>query len=73
MGINIIDSNASHAKSVIKKLRASNELPFIDILSEDVIKKYIEDIQYRNRIFSPDMTLFAFLSQIKQFFFCKYI
>lgn len=64
MYINSIDSNVSHAKSVIKKLRTSSELPFIDILSEDVISKYIEDIKYRNRIFSPDMTIFAFLSQV---------
>lgn len=64
MDINNIDSNYSHAKSVFKKLRASNELPFVDVLSGDSISRCIEELQYRNRIFSPDLTVFAFLSQV---------
>lgn len=64
MNINIINPNASHAKSIIEKLGATNELPFTNVLSEEMINKYIENIDYRERVFSPDITIFAFLSQV---------
>lgn len=64
MNINTINSNSNHAKLIIEKLKISNELPFTDILSPDVINKHIENISYRDRVFPPDMTIFAFLSQV---------
>jgi len=53
-----------NTNTTIEKLKASNELPFTNILSEDVINKHTKDIPYRKRIFSPDVTIFAFLSQV---------
>ena len=34
------------------------------MLSEETINKGIEDLEYRNRIYSPEITLWTFLSQV---------
>ncbi len=64
MNINTINSSSNHAKSIIEKIRTSDELAFTDILSAEAISKHIENIEYRDRIFSPDITIFGFLSQV---------
>lgn len=64
MSINTIISNSNHAKLVIENLKSNKELPFTDVLSAAEIKNHLEDISYRNRVFSPDMTVFGFLSQV---------
>jgi hypothetical protein len=50
--------------TAIEKLKASNELPFTDILSKEAINKHTKGIEWRKRVFSPDVTIFAFLSQV---------
>jgi hypothetical protein len=50
--------------TTLETLRASDELPFKDVLSTDAINKRIENIDYRERFFTPDMTIFGFLSQV---------
>lgn len=50
--------------TTLETLRASCELPFKDVLSTDAINKHIENIDYRERVFTPDVTIFGFLSQV---------
>lgn len=64
MSINTINRNSKHAESIIEKLRSTNDLPFKDILSSDAIEKHLSPIEHRERIFTPEMTLFALLSQV---------
>jgi len=49
--------------NTLETLRSSKELPFKDILSDEAIGKHIEDISYRERIFTPDVIIFGFLAQ----------
>lgn len=53
----------NHAKSIIKTIRQKDELPFTDFLPTDGSDKYLAEIRHRNRIFTPELTLFGFLSQ----------
>lgn len=64
MSINTITSPLKHVESTIQKLRKDNKLAFTEVLSpEDFIEK-MQDVPYRARIFSPDLTVFTFLSQV---------
>lgn len=65
MNTNIITSG-SHPKSIIQTLKSKNGLPFQDILSAKVIAESINSIPYRKRynFYPPDITLWAFLSQV---------
>jgi len=47
-------------------LKVNNGLPFREVLSPEAIAKSISDVPYRNRygFFPPDITLWAFLSQV---------
>jgi hypothetical protein len=54
----------NHVKSVVKKLQFSNELPFTDVLSQELINEKIGTLEYRDRVFSPDLTVLAFLAQV---------
>jgi DDE family transposase len=56
-------SNINHAESVIQKLRTSDKLPFTDVLSSQSINEKLTDIPYRERVFSPDLTVYGLLSQ----------
>jgi hypothetical protein len=66
MDINSIVTPTSHPKSILALLNSNNGLPFREILSPDVIAESINAIPYRNRygFYSPDITLWAFLSQV---------
>jgi len=50
-------------KSIINNLRAENKLPFQDILSTVSFSEHLSQVKYRDRIFTPELTLFGFLSQ----------
>jgi hypothetical protein len=52
-----------HVKSIIKTIRQKDELPFTDFLPANRSGKYFAEITHRNRIFTPELTLFGFLSQ----------
>jgi hypothetical protein len=64
MAINTRNAAINHAKFVVEDLRKDKALPFTDVLSVEVISKHTENISYRERIFSPLMTIFTFLSQV---------
>jgi hypothetical protein len=64
MDIDITSSRINHVKSIVEKLRASDKLPFAEVLSAKTIEKKINDLDYRDRTFPPDMTIFGFLSQV---------
>ena len=63
MNIDTIKQRTSHAKALTKQLRDSDQLPFTDVLSRANIDFHLSKVEYRNRLFTPDLTIFAFLSQ----------
>jgi hypothetical protein len=62
--ISTINSRINHAKSIIHAQRAKGGLPFDDVLSAKDVQRYINHIPGRYRIFTPDLTMYAFLSQV---------
>lgn len=64
MNINTINLSDNHQKSVISDLKIVKSLPFKEVLSNETIAENLENIAYRERIFIPDVTLWAFLSQV---------
>lgn len=64
MNINTRNLSSNHAKFVVKNLREEKNLPFSDILSAEAISKHTENVSYRERTFSPLITIFTFLSQV---------
>lgn len=65
MNISNIITPSSHPKSIIRSLNSNDSLPFSEVLSSEIIAKSMSDISYRQRygFYSPDVTLWAFLSQ----------
>jgi hypothetical protein len=53
-------------KSVIESLNSEKGLPLSEVLSQDSINSSLSDIPYRQRygIYPPEITLWAFLSQV---------
>lgn len=64
MNINSTNPKFNHPKSILTELRKGESLAFQEVLSADTVKKHVEPISYRSRIFTPDVTLFGFLSQV---------
>lgn len=64
MQINTTNYPMKHAKSIIERIRKSEGLPFGDLLSKELINRQLDEHQYRDRIFTPAMTIFAFLMQV---------
>ena len=58
-----IFSEVKH-KEIISNLKNNPELPFSNVLPKKEIIQKMEDLTYRERIFTPDVTLLAFLSQV---------
>jgi len=54
------------AKILQQKFANSFGLPFQTVLPESVIAEVLEaeEVSYRNRIFNPFVTIWAFLSQV---------
>jgi hypothetical protein len=61
---NIISSKINHPKFVLEKLKNKENLPFSEILSAECIAEKIRDVDYRERIFTPDVVIWGFLSQM---------
>lgn len=61
---NSILSDINHPKSALSQLKKMEGLPFHEVLSSEIIKESIETLEYRDRVFSPDITLWTFLSQV---------
>jgi hypothetical protein len=66
MNISSIATPNSHPKSIIKSLKSNDGLPFREVLSPEAIGDSINDAPYRKRygFYPPDITLWAFLSQV---------
>jgi hypothetical protein len=61
--INNPHSAINPVKSIINNIRAEDKLPFQDILSTANLSKRLSPLKHRDRIFTPELTLFGFLSQ----------
>jgi len=61
--LSFLEPSVQSAKKLIQKKRA---IPFLNVLSKKDLRKILkeENIVYRERIFSPLVTLWAFVSQI---------
>lgn len=66
MNSSTIVTSSSHPKSILATIQSENALPFSNILSAEVIAEGMKDVEYRDRydIYSPSITLWAFLSQV---------
>jgi hypothetical protein len=64
MPTNTILSTSNHPESVLTSLKSAPGLPFKEILSAEVLSEEIKNIEYRDRFYTPDITLWAFLSQV---------
>lgn len=64
MNISSIVTASGHPKSIIASLKSTNGLPFREVLSPEVIAESM-NVPYRERydFYSPEITLWAFLSQ----------
>jgi hypothetical protein len=66
MDINSIVTPTSHPKLILASLNSSAGLPLREVLSPEVVAESMSMVPYRNRygFYSPDITLWAFLSQV---------
>lgn len=64
MAISNIFPITNHPKSVLSQLKSTKGLPFKEILSSETISKNMEGYCFRDRIYSLDITMWGFLSQI---------
>ncbi len=62
--MNTTFSNMNHPKLILTELKSAKGLPFSEILSSEAMIKSIGNLEYRKRFFSPDITLWVFLSQV---------
>ena len=52
-------------KEVVANLKSNDKLPFSQILPKEDINRNVQDaVIYRERVFTPHVTLWAFLSQV---------
>jgi hypothetical protein len=61
-----MDSGTSFSEVRHAQLNSKSELPFTDVLSSEKIITCLTDegVEYRDRVFTPDVTLWTFLSQV---------
>jgi len=66
MSISTIITPNSHPKKIIVSLKLAKDLPFRDVLSSEMISEYTQTLEYKARydFYPPDITLWAFLSQV---------
>lgn len=64
-GVHMIDINTIDAtpKSIIKTLKTEPGLPFKELIPNEMLEQALLDIEYRSRVFSPDITIACLLSQ----------
>ena len=55
--------SVNHQVKVISTLRNSKTLPFSEVLTKEDLSCHMKTLKYRVRTFSPEVTLWAFLSQ----------
>src|SRR3990167_5740274 len=59
-----IHSTINSTQFVMDEIRSSDKLPFQDVLSEESLKKHLSKVAHRDRTFTPELTLYGFLSQV---------
>jgi hypothetical protein len=64
MTTNTILSTSNHPKFVLSSLKVAPGLPFSEVLPAEGLFEEIKNIEYRDRIYTPDVTVWAFLSQV---------
>lgn len=64
MHINNISLSINHPKTVLARLKKAEYMPFREILSTECVDESIRDINYRKRVFTPDIVIWGFLSQV---------
>lgn len=52
------------AKATLKNLKAKFSLPFSEILPDEWIHEVSKEVKYRNRFFTPSVTVHTFLAQV---------
>lgn len=57
-------SNTDFAKATLKNIKTKISLPFSEILPEKWLQEASNDVKYRNRFFSPAVTVHTFLAQV---------
>jgi len=63
MNTNSTNPIITSTSSVINELRSGHTLPFQDVLSAQTLEKHLSKVAYRDRTFTPKLTLFGFLAQ----------
>ena len=63
MTTNTINSASNHLKSIKQETSLANVLPFTEVLSTEVLIQSFSSLEYRERCYTPDLVLLAFLSQ----------
>jgi hypothetical protein len=56
--------NLNHQSNVISNLKNNKNLPFSEILPKKELIRYLQDTESRERVYTPEVTLWAFLSQV---------
>lgn len=64
MNISTTFSMTNHPKSILFSLTCAEGLPFKEILSAESMSEEINNIEFRDRFYTPDVTVWAFLSQV---------
>ncbi len=54
----------SHAKKALKIVKTKLALPFTGVLRSEWLEESITGCEYRDRVFTPEVTIHAFLSQV---------
>lgn len=57
-------STKNHQSTIISDLKTANNLPFSELVTKEGIACYMQADNYRERVFTPEVTLWAFLSQV---------
>ena len=64
MNINTTNKDIHHQKSVLSHFKVVQGLPFSEVMPSALIAENMGGITYRDRFFTPAITLWAFLSQV---------
>lgn len=64
VAINTTRSTSKHTKSFIESIRKQKTLPFEGLLCAEKIANLLSEHKYRERIYTPAMTISTFLAQV---------
>ena len=64
LDINTINRGINHPKSILSNFKTTEGLPFSEVIPSGIIAESLGGMDYRDRFFTPDIILWAFLSQV---------